>query len=554
MDLTRALRFSDQRVAGWSARAGRRPAASCQLIERIASVNAVVVLRALPLLVLVSTACSTQFTAQPCSIDGDCGGLVCELRNLQPVCVDPEEATLTIGESAPATGANQALGTGMKAGIELAFREQNAAGGINGRQLVLDFRDDGYVPEQAEANVRSLLDVQVSATEMPRCPSTSAMLAGGTPVSATRLTRGPKAVLAILGDVGTPTMLRAAPVAIETGTVFFGAFTGASTLLRDTAAGDCARYIFNVRASYAQEAQATVEYFKKVGITGYQRLISFDQADSFGQAGYDGLVTATRNTMGPFPTGIDSVTPIYRVRYVRNDDSSVPAQAVTTEGYLGQLLANDTTGNPIAVGIMMTDTYGAGTEYIKALRTWQYDGQAAPAGKATRLKLYFSNVSFVGPNTLAERLRDLGKVPGSATANFVDSVVISQVVPNYQGDLSKVRRPRSRRSRATSRLRCSSRASRRTGGRSPPSRSSTRSRPCPTPGSGSARRRGSPRRTTSTPTRCGARSSSRTARSRICISGAQGLQFSSLNEAASHEPAAPGSGGPRARPAADLGR
>lgn len=399
--------------------------------------NAVVVLRALPLLVLVSTACSTQFTAQPCSIDGDCGGLVCELRNLQPVCVDPEEATLTIGESAPATGANQALGTGMKAGIELAFREQNAAGGINGRQLVLDFRDDGYVPEQAEANVRSLLDVQVSATEVPRCPSTSAMLAGGTPVSATRLTRGPKAVLAILGDVGTPTMLRAAPVAIETGTVFFGAFTGASTLLRDTAAGDCARYIFNVRASYAQEAQATVEYFKKVGITGYQRLISFDQADSFGQAGYDGLVTATRNTMGPFPTGIDSVTPIYRVRYVRNDDSSVPAQAVTTEGYLGQLLANDTTGNPIAVGIMMTDTYGAGTEYIKALRTWQYDGQAAPAGKATRLKLYFSNVSFVGPNTLAERLRDLGKVPGSATANFVDSVVISQVVPNYQGDLSK---------------------------------------------------------------------------------------------------------------------
>jgi hypothetical protein len=52
---------------------------------------------------------------------------------------------------------------------------------------------------------------------------------------------------------------------------------------------------------------------------------------------------------------------------------------------------------------MMTDTYGAGGDFIQALRTWQYanDSQQTNLMKATRLKLYFSNVSFVGPNALA---------------------------------------------------------------------------------------------------------------------------------------------------------
>src|SRR6185503_16549992 len=93
-------------------------------------------------------------------------------------------------------------------------------------------------PDLAEAATRELLDVQVSPNETPRCPSTGvALVANSTPVSTTSLRRGPKAMLAILRNVGTPTMVRAAPVAIETGTVFFGAFTGAETLLRDNTAG-----------------------------------------------------------------------------------------------------------------------------------------------------------------------------------------------------------------------------------------------------------------------------------------------------------------------------
>jgi ABC-type branched-subunit amino acid transport system substrate-binding protein len=204
-------------------------------------------------------------------------------------------------------------------------------------------------------------------------------------------------------------------------------------------AGPCGRYIFNIRASYAQEAHATVELFKKRGVGSYKNVISFDQNDSFGQAGYDGLVAAYEKVIGKFPNSADPETPIVRFRYTRNDDASVPAQANAMQAYLAQLLANQS--GTQTVGIFMTDTYGAATELIKSLRTWQYanDSQQQSLQKATRLRLYFSNVSFVGPNALAERLVAAGTV---STPNgpmpLTENVIVSQVVPNYQSDQSEL--------------------------------------------------------------------------------------------------------------------
>ena len=384
--------------------------------------------------------CSNEFSPQTCALDEDCGtGLVCEARDGTNICIAAADAPILIGSSSATTGTNQALGTQMKLGIELALDVQNAAGGIRGRPLVLDHRDDGYDPPLAEAAARSLTDVQVRTGVPPRCPSTAAMIAGNTPVSADALERGPNAVLAMLGSVGTPTMVRAAPVAVETHTIYFGAFTGAATVLRNTAAGECARYIFNVRASYAQEARATMEYFQHRGVDEYRKVLSFDQNDSFGQAGYDGLVAAYKAVIGEFPIGVDPVTPIARFRYTRNDDTSVPAQAALVEAYLTDLLTNELPVGPVEVGIMMTDTYGAADSLITHVRDWQFDGLQATTGKATRLSLYFSNVSFVGPNALADRLVSSGtySTPGGQVA-YADGVVVSQVVPNYQSDLSDV--------------------------------------------------------------------------------------------------------------------
>lgn len=383
--------------------------------------------------------CSTSFSPKQCELDDDCGeALVCEIRNRKAVCIDPAEAPLIIGQSAPISGTNQELGTEMKLGIDLAFNEKNAAGGIRGRKLKLEFRDDAYRPELAEEATRALLDVQVSDLA-PRCPTTAkAVVAGQAPVSATALERGPNAVLAFLGNVGTPTMVRSAPVVIETGTIFFGAFTGATTILRDKQAQGCEQFIFNVRASYKQEAHATVEYFKNQGVKDAQHVLSFDQDDSFGQAGYDGLVAAYQEVFGAFPKGSDETSPISRFRYVRNDDTSVPDQAAKASAYLAELLESDTENH--TVGIMMTDTYGAAATFIEAIRTWQYadDAQQEALEKASRLTVWFSNVSFVGPNALSERLVRAGEInTPSGPRPMTEGVMVSQVVPNYQSDSSE---------------------------------------------------------------------------------------------------------------------
>src|SRR5262245_59330825 len=206
-------------------------------------------------LVIVLVSCSTTFEPTPCTDDSNCGaGQVCEVREAVPVCVDPEDAPLVIGQSAPVSGTNQALGTGMKLGVELAFREKNDAGGVRGRKLHLEFRDDAYTPTIAEAAAKALLDVQITQAA-PRCPTTSnPVVPADPPLSSNALVRGPKAVLAILGNVGTPMMVRSAPVAIETGTLFFGAFTGAATILRDDAAAAWQSDNFNVAPSQRPEA------------------------------------------------------------------------------------------------------------------------------------------------------------------------------------------------------------------------------------------------------------------------------------------------------------
>lgn len=399
---------------------------------------------------LMGMGCSTTFEPTTCALDTDCGsGFVCENREQKTICVNAEDAPIIVGQSAPISGSNQALGTGMKLGIELAFAEQNAKGGVRGRQLQLKFRDDSYDPLQAEANARVLVDAQTINGSTPKCPNTATPVSNGAvppaniPVSTTAIDRGPEAVLALLGSVGTPTMVRAAPVAIESGTLYFGAFTGAASLLRDTSAGECAKYIFNVRASYAQEAQATLELFINRNVLssadGYKNLISFDQNDTFGNAGYNGLVAAFMTTYTAFPAGADPTTPIARFRYTRNDNNSVPAAATMAEAYLATLLQQQT--GTVRVGILMTDTYGAGAAFINHVRQWQFanDSQQTSLMKATRLILTFSNVSFVGPDALAEELKALPAVTTpSGPMPLTQDVVVSQVVPNWKSDQSDV--------------------------------------------------------------------------------------------------------------------
>ena len=104
----------------------------------------------------------------------------------------------------------------------------NANGGVHGRQLRLIAADDGYEPARTAETMKQLYEKDQ--------------------------------VFGVVGNVGTPTAVVALPYALERKMLFFGAFTGAGLLRSDPPD----RYVFNYRASYAEETDAVVHYLVKV--------------------------------------------------------------------------------------------------------------------------------------------------------------------------------------------------------------------------------------------------------------------------------------------------
>ncbi len=68
------------------------------------------------------------------------------------------DSSILFGQAAALEGPAAALGTGMKLGLESAFAEANAAGGVNGRKIELISVDDGYEPERSIAAVNDLIN------------------------------------------------------------------------------------------------------------------------------------------------------------------------------------------------------------------------------------------------------------------------------------------------------------------------------------------------------------------------------------------------------------
>ena len=150
---------------------------------------------------------------------------------------------IRFGISAPFTGSAKELGNQMKLGIKPAFNLINESGGIHGRQLRLVAADDGYEPTRTAETMKELYEKEQ--------------------------------VFGFVGNVGTPTAVVALPYALERRTLFFGAFTGAGLLRRDPPD----RYVFNYRASYAEETDAVVRYLVKMRGLRPEQIAVFAQQD-----------------------------------------------------------------------------------------------------------------------------------------------------------------------------------------------------------------------------------------------------------------------------------
>ena len=176
------------------------------------------------------------------------------------------EERILFGQSAAFSGPAQELGTNMRLGIQAAFHEVNADGGVHGRMLELVSLDDAYEPEAAVSNTLRLIQEE--------------------------------GVFALIGEVGTPTSRSATPIAADAGIPFIAPFTGAE-FLRD----DDWENIINLRASYYQETEEMVSRLTEdLGIT---RIGVLFQDDSYGRAGYRGVRLALdRRDMTPVSVGL----------------------------------------------------------------------------------------------------------------------------------------------------------------------------------------------------------------------------------------------------------
>src|SRR5690606_21219928 len=193
-------------------------------------------------------------------------------------------------------------------GAQVAFAAINARGGVHGRSIDLITQDDAYDVPKALANVdRFLAD---------------------------------RDTFALFNCMGTPMIDAMMPKVIESGIPFFAPFTGA-LLSRPSDA----RNVFNIRASYADEAEKLVQHLSTIGI---RRLGIVYQNNAFGKE----VFTAAKQSMDRFrlPAAVTAT--------VENNASDAGAAAATlAQGKL----------DAVVIGLAGKPTL----EFVKAFRALQ---------------------------------------------------------------------------------------------------------------------------------------------------------------------------------------
>lgn len=170
------------------------------------------------------------------------------------------DTSIAIGMSAPFSGPNGAYGQDMKEAINAYFDQINRIGGINGRKLELIALDDGYETDRTVANTKTLINDK----------KVFSLLAfyGSSPTT--------EAMNSVFGPARVPLV---------------GTISGAESIRQPPSTNGNNRYLFNVRASYADETQAIINQLVALGL---KSIAVFYQNDGFGKSGLEGITAALR--------------------------------------------------------------------------------------------------------------------------------------------------------------------------------------------------------------------------------------------------------------------
>lgn len=148
-------------------------------------------------------------------------------------------ASIVIGQSAPLSGSNRELGSDIRNGALAYFSKVNEAGGVNGRRIELITLDDANVVAKAGENTRKLIEEDDA--------------------------------FALFGYASATLSRPALPLVAQHKVPFLAPFTGADPMRVFN------RYVYNMRASYADELEKIVEHYALFGIKRFA-IVYYDDA------------------------------------------------------------------------------------------------------------------------------------------------------------------------------------------------------------------------------------------------------------------------------------
>ncbi|MEO6016631.1 MAG: ABC transporter substrate-binding protein [Polaromonas sp.] len=312
-----------------------------------------------------------------------------------------DTSPVKIAQSTALTGPLGELGQAMHQGAKACFAAINGKGGVNGRPIELTVADDGYDVKRALTNVKGFID--------------------------------DKSNFALFNCMGTPMIEAMLPQVMESGMPFFAPFSGALS-----ARPKNARNVFNIRASYADEAEQLVQHLATIGI---KRIAVVYQNNSFGKEVFDAaqqsmarhkldataIVTVESNSSDAVAAaarvassqpeavlvGLAGKPTIDFVKAIRAQRKGLSLYALSIMGAAATLKAmgDDATGMAVSQVVPLPSA-----NVVPLVREFQQ------AWKAAGIALEPSHLAlegYINARVFAEALRRSGKSP--TRASFIDS-------------------------------------------------------------------------------------------------------------------------------------
>jgi ABC-type branched-subunit amino acid transport system substrate-binding protein len=156
------------------------------------------------------------------------GALLCLAAAFPAAPQGVTATTIVLGQSVPLSGSNKELGEDIRNGALAYFKKVNDAGGVNGRRIELVTLDDANDVKRSGENARVLLEENN--------------------------------VLALFGYASATLSRPALPFVQKNKAPFLAPFTGADPMRTFNP------YVYNMRASYADELEKIVDHYTRFGI------------------------------------------------------------------------------------------------------------------------------------------------------------------------------------------------------------------------------------------------------------------------------------------------